>query len=257
MVLQEILRIHPSGLTPRDVEKINSVWDQSDIRAFSIRLQTEPSLFQCPVLDEVHKKIWNTVGGEIGWQGIKVRDQVLKPRGSVATNNLHMQVSSKETKVTKQKKETKHKKQMINYNPALAAAKSKSKAKSEMMGPSKIMVQGLCKKDVAKVMAKSRPKKKPDNVAHVSGSSADDYYSESDGSEVDGLLQRPQIRRIQSQQVEGQNVHGPRIRLANNSVANLLVDGVVNGNGPRAPFVDRVGADRITAVTSVTNVDGP
>ena len=191
LVLQEILRIHPSVLTPRDEEKINSVWDQSDIRAFSIRLQTEPSLFQCPVLDEVHKKIWNTVGGEIGWQGIKVRDQVLKPRGSVATDNLHMQVSSKETKVTKQKKETKHKKQMINYNPALAAATSKSKAKSEMMGPSKMMVQGLRKKFVAKVMAKSRPKKKPDNVAHVSGSSADDYYSESDGSEVDGLLQGP------------------------------------------------------------------
>jgi hypothetical protein len=66
------------------------------------------------------------------------------------------------------------------------------------------------------------------------------------------LLQRPQIRRVQSQQVEGQNVHGPRIRLANNSVASLLVDGVVNGHGPRAPFVDGVGADRSTAVTSVT-----
>ena len=46
------------------------------------------------------------------------------------------------------------------------------------------------KKFVAKVMAKSRPKKKPENVAHVSGSS-DDYYSEHDGSEVDRLLHGP------------------------------------------------------------------
>ena len=181
LALQEILRIHPCVLTQRDVEKINKVWDQSDIRAFSVRLSTEPDLFECPTLEEVHKMIWSTVGGEIYWQGIKVRSrQVLKPRGSVATDNLHMQ-----------KKETKPKKQVIICNPALAAAKSKSKAKSEMMGPSKMMVQELHKKFVAKVTAKSRPKKKPDNVAHVSGSSADEDYYESDGSEVDGLLQGP------------------------------------------------------------------
>ena len=39
---------------------------------------------------------------------------------------------------------------------------------------------------VGKVAAKSRPKKKPEDVAHDSGS--DDYYYESDGSEVDRLL---------------------------------------------------------------------
>ena len=64
--------------------------------------------------------------------------------------------------MTKQKKETKDKQQeMTKISPSLAAASSKSKAKSKMMGPSKIMVQELHKKFVAKVMAKSRPKKKP------------------------------------------------------------------------------------------------
>ena len=55
--LQNIVKKHPCGLTDADLTKIVSVWAQSDIRNFCMRLKTEPGLFDCKELDQMHKKI--------------------------------------------------------------------------------------------------------------------------------------------------------------------------------------------------------
>ena len=56
------MHIHPCCWSVGDVHKITSVRDQSDVRYFCIRSETDSGLFACTHPHQVHKKIGKTKG---------------------------------------------------------------------------------------------------------------------------------------------------------------------------------------------------